>query len=157
VGPGIGNIEIGYYDSERDRNGDDPFVNNSELRLLVGYEQELAHELTGSVQYYLEHMQDYSAYRDSLPPGMEARDEDRQVLTLRLTKLLLSQDLTLSFFAFYSPTDEDVYLRPRASYELSDAWTAEIGGNIFAGEKDWTFFGQFEDNSNLYAALRYSF
>ncbi|WP_208596320.1 hypothetical protein [Desulfovermiculus halophilus] len=157
VGPGIGNIEIGYYDSEQDRDGDDPFVNNSEFRLLAGYEQELAHELTGSVQYYLEHMQDYSAYRNNLPSGMEARDEDRQVLTLRLTKLLMNQDLTLSFFAFYSPTDEDIYLRPRASYELSDAWTAEIGGNIFAGEKDWTFFGQFEDNSNLYASLRYSF
>jgi len=157
VGPGIGNIEIGYYDSRQDQSGNDPFVNNSELRLLAGYEQELAHELTGSVQYYLEHMLDYSSYRDVLPAGMEARDEDRQVLTLRLTKLLLNQDLSLSLFTFYSPTDQDIYIRPKASYELTDAWTVEAGGNIFQGDHDWTFFGQFEDNSNLYAAVRYSF
>ncbi|MFO7801804.1 MAG: hypothetical protein R6V55_05875 [Desulfovermiculus sp.] len=157
LGPGIGNIEIGYYDSREDRSGDDPFINNSEFRLLAGYEQELAHELTGSVQYYLEHMVDYSEYQNALPSGMKARDEDRQVLTLRLTKLLLNQDLTLSLFTFYSPTDQDIYIRPKTSYELTDAWTVEAGGNIFQGDHDWTFFGQFEDNSNLYAAVRYSF
>ncbi|MGM0540278.1 MAG: hypothetical protein ACQERT_13895 [Thermodesulfobacteriota bacterium] len=157
AGPGIGNIEVGYYDSRQDSDGDDPFINNSELRLLAGYEQELAHELTGSVQYYLEHMLDYGSYRDALPAGMEARDEDRQVITLRLTKLLLNQDLTLSLFTFYSPTDQDIYIRPNVSYEWTDSWTVEAGGNIFQGEQEWTFFGQFEDNSNLYAAVRYSF
>lgn len=96
LGPGIGNIEFGYYDSREDRQGDDPLVKNSELRLLIGYEQELAREFTGAVQYYLEHLQDYDAYRDQLPPGVEARDENRHLLTLRLTKLLLNQDLTLS-------------------------------------------------------------
>jgi hypothetical protein len=123
LGPGIGNIEVGYYDSKEDRSGDDPFVNNSELRLLAGYEQELAHELTGSVQYYLERMVNYSEYQNALPSGMKARDENRQVLTLRLTKLLLNQDLTLSLFTFYSPTDQDIYIRPKASYEFTDAWT----------------------------------
>ena len=157
LGSGIGNVEIGYYDSRQDPSGDDPYVANSEFRFLAGYEQELAHELTGSVQYYLEHMLDYHAYRDSLPGQMPARDQDRQVLTLRLTKLLFNQDLTLSFFAFYSPTDQDAYIRPRVSYEWSDSWTVEAGGNIFQGEKPWTFFGQFEDNSNLYLALRFSF
>jgi len=157
LGPGIGNIELGYYDSREDRSGDDPFVNNSELRVLVGYEQELATEFTGSVQYYLEHMLDYGDYRDNLPRGAEARDEDRHVLTLRLTKLLLNQDLTLSLFTFYSPTDQDAYLRPEASYELSNAWTVSTGGNIFAGEDRHTFFGQFEDNSNWYLSLRYAF
>ena len=157
IGPGIGNIEVGYYDSEEDRDGQDPFVKNSEARLLVGYEQELAHELTGSVQYYLEHMMDYDAYRRALPQGQPTRDEDRQVITLRLTKLLFNQDLTLSVFAFYSPTDEDGYVRPRATYELTDSWTAEAGANLFQGEKEHTFFGQFEDSSNVYLSLRYSF
>lgn len=157
VGPGIGNMEFGYYDSSEDRSGDDPFVNNSELRFLVGYEQELATEFTGSVQYYLEHMLDYEDYRDSLPPGTQARDEDRHLLTLRLTKLLLNQDLTLSLFTFYSPSDHDAYLRPAVSYELSDAWTVSTGGNLFAGQDAHTFFGQFEDNSNWYLSLRYAF
>ncbi|MCF8038506.1 MAG: hypothetical protein K9K79_04250 [Desulfohalobiaceae bacterium] len=157
IGPGIGNIEFGYYDSREDRAGDDPFVNNSEVRLLLGYEQELATEFTGSVQYYLEHLQDYDAYRSHLPPGAEARDENRHLLTLRLTKLLLNQDLTLSLFTFYSPSDQDAYLRPQVTYEYSDAWTVVTGGNLFFGEEEHTFFGQFENNSNWYLGLRYSF
>ena len=35
-------------------------------------------------------------------------------------------------------------------------WQAEIGGNIFTGKEE-SFFGQFEENSNVYAAIRYSF
>ncbi|MCF8105953.1 MAG: hypothetical protein K9K64_10745 [Desulfohalobiaceae bacterium] len=157
IGPGIGNIEFGFYDSREDRAGDDPFLNNSELHLLIGYEQELATEFTGSIQYYLERLQDYNEYREALPPGSEARDENRHLLTLRLTKLLLNQDLTLSLFTFYSPSDQDVYFRPKASYELSDAWTVVTGGNLFMGKEDQTFFGQFENNSNWYLGLRYSF
>ena len=33
----------------------------------------------------------------------------------------------------------------------------EIGGNIFFGDYSNTFFGQFQNNTNVYAALRYSF
>ncbi|MEA3364888.1 MAG: hypothetical protein U9Q79_04530, partial [Candidatus Hydrogenedentes bacterium] len=63
---GIGNIELAYYDSRQDAGGDNPFVNNSEFRLLLGCERELAKEFTGAVQYYLEHIMDYGAYRNSL-------------------------------------------------------------------------------------------
>lgn len=155
---GIGNIELAYYDSRQDRGGADPFVNNSEFRLLLGYERELAKELTGSVQYYLEHMIDYSAYRNSLISFiMDARDQDRHLFTVRLTKLLMRQDLTLSLFAFFSPSDVDAYFRPQISYKINDHWTVECGGNVFLGESQTTFFGQFEDNTNVYAAARYSF
>ena len=33
----------------------------------------------------------------------------------------------------------------------------EIGGNIFFGDYLNTFFGQFQNNTNMYAGLRYSF
>jgi len=157
LGPGVANIEIGYYDSRDDSSGDNPLVRNSELRLLLGYERELLPELTGSVQYYLERMIDHAAYRSALPPGSPVRDENRHVLTLRLTKLMMNQNLTLSLFNFYSPSDEDGYLRPRANYKITDAWQGEIGGNLFYGSQSTTFFGQFEDSTNLYAALRYNF
>jgi len=155
---GIGNVEMAYYDSRQDRGGGNPFVNNSEFRLLLGYERELAKELTGGVQYYLEHMMDYSSYRNSLVPFiMDARDQDRHLFTVRLTKLLMRQDLTLSLFAFFSPSDVDTYLRPLVSYKVNDHWTVECGGNVFFGENRATFFGQFEDNTNVYATARYSF
>ena len=157
VGKGIGNIEVGYYDSRQDRGGYNVFVNNSEFRLLVGYEQELAKELTGGFQYYLEHMMDYDDYRDSLLFFMDPRDEDRHLFTARLTKLLMNQDLTVSLFAFYSPSDGDMYLRPKATYKVNDTWTMEGGANVFWGIARHSFFGQFEDNTNVYASVRASF
>lgn len=157
LGSGIANAEIGYYDSRDDNGGANPFVRNSEWRFLTGYEQEIVPELTGAVQYYVEHMVDYSAYLSTLPTGAYAKDETRHVITMRLTKLMLNQNLTLSLFNFWSPSDEDGYLRPNVNYKLDDHWQVEAGGNVFYGRKDPTFFGQFRDNSNLYAAARYSF
>jgi len=157
LGGGIANVEAGYYDSLEDSGGGDPFVRNSEVRFLAGYEHELARDFTGAVQYYLEWMQDYSAYEASLPVGMPAKDEYRHLLTLRLTKLMLQQNLRLSLFTYYSPSDHDYYLRPKANYKVSDHWTVETGANIFGGRDDYTFWGQFEDNSNVYLAARYGF
>lgn len=156
-GPGIGNVEFGYYDSRQDRDGSDPYVANSESRLLLGYEQELIRNLTMAGQYYLEVIEDYRAYRAALAPGQAVRDEYRHLLTMRLTWLFFNQNLTVSMFAYASPSDDDYYLRPALACKLSDAWKVTVGGNIFGGEEPYTFFGQFEDNTNIYAGLRYSF
>jgi hypothetical protein len=156
LGPGVSHLELGYYDSRQDRDGDDPLVPNSELRFLVGYEQEVLRNVMLAGQYYLEALQDYDQYELTAPAG-QARDEYRHLLTLRLTWMLLNQNLTLSLFSYFSPSDEDLYLRPAVSYKLTDAWLVTAGGNIFAGEEAYTFFGQFENNTNMYAGLRYSF
>ena len=50
-----------------------------------------------------------------------------------------------------------VALRPHAKYKVNDHWTVEAGGNLFLGESNSTFFGQFEDNTNVYAGARWSF
>ena len=158
---GIFNIEAGYYDSGDDRDGDDPFINNSEVRLLLGFEREAAKDLTVGVQYYLEHMMDYNAYEQSLKdnamPTDTARDEDRHTVTLRITWMLMDQNLILSCFTRYSPSDEDVYVKPSATYKISDRWQASVGGNLFAGADEYSFLGQFEDNSNIHASLRCSY
>jgi hypothetical protein len=154
---GIGSAEVGYYYTREDASGKDPLMRNSEVRFLAGFEKELARNLTGGIQYYLEYMQDYDEYENSLPVGMEKTDEFRHVLTLRLTQMLMNQNLKLSFFTFYSPSDADGYARPKIHYKISDYWSAEIGGNIFFGEEDYTFFGQFKDNTNAYAAVRLNF
>jgi len=154
---GISNMEVGYYDSREDRDGNDPFIRNSEIRALAGFEKELARDFTGGCQYYVEYMQDYDNYKASQPPGAKLKDEVRHVVTLRLTKLLMNQNLKLSLFGYFSPSDKDGYLRPKVHYKITDQWAAEIGGNLFHGDEDYTFFGQFEDNTNVFAAIRWSF
>jgi hypothetical protein len=154
---GIGNLEIGYYDSNDDRDGVDPLVRNSEIRTLAGFERELAPDFIGGFQYYLEWMQEYEAYKSTLPAGTTAKDEFRHVLTLRLTKLLMNQNLRLSLFTYYSPSDKDGYIRPKVHYKITDQWAIETGANIFVGKDDYTFFGQFQNNTNAYAGVRWSF
>ncbi len=160
AGRGIANVEAAYYDSRDDRDGTDPWTPNSQVRLLAGYEMdlpEIARDLTVGAQYYVELMMDHGAYRRSLPAGARAADGDRHVVTGRITKLLYNQTLAVSLFAYYSPSDHDAYLRPAVAYEIDDHWSVEVGGNVFLGEDDHTFFGQLQDNSNVYAALRWAF
>jgi len=57
----------------------------------------------------------------------------------------------------YSPSDEDVYLRPIVNYKASDQLMYEVGSNVFLGDERHTFFNQFHYNTNLYLAVRYSF
>lgn len=154
---GIGSLEMGFYDSRDDRDGNDRNVRNSETRFLVGYEQELAKNLTGGVQYYLEYMSDHDEYEESLPSGFPGRDEVRHVLTLRLTRLLMNQNLELSFFGYYSPSDEDAYVRPSVHYKVDDHWSVSTGAGVFFGRQDHTFYAQFENNSNIWAAVRYAY
>jgi len=157
LGKGIGNIEVGYYDSRDDNKGNNQFINNSEFRVLAGYEQELARNLTLGAQYYLEHMFDHRSYLRTLTSGFPARDKNRHLLTTRLTLLTNSQNVSWSVFSYYSPSDEDFYLRPKVNYRIDDHWITELGGNIFGGKRTHTFFGQFRDNSNIYLSIRYGF
>jgi len=48
-------------------------------------------------------------------------------------------------------------LRPVIKYKVTDAWLVTAGSNVFIGEDDHTFFGQFEKNNNVYGGVRYSF
>jgi hypothetical protein len=69
----------------------------------------------------------------------------------------MRQDLRLGLFVYYSPSDEDGYIRLNARYRLDDAWVVDAGANGFFGNQEQTFFGQLENNSNLYLGVRYNF
>jgi hypothetical protein len=156
AGKGIGSLEFGYYESDDDQSGKNGNINNSELRFLAGYSQEIGKDFTAGLQYYVEHMMDYSQHKNSSPSGL-TRDRDRHLITVRLTKLLLNQNLRCSLFTYFSPSDKDVYIRPNINYKVNDNLAAEAGANIFFGDYPSTFFGQFQNNTNIYTALRYSF
>jgi hypothetical protein len=127
------------------------------MRYQLGYKQEIARDFTAGVQYYVEQLLDYGEYLRSLGVGNAGKDEFRHLVTLRLTRLLMNQNLTCSLFTYYSPTDEDAYFRPNIGLKLNDRTAVEVGGNVFIGDEDHTFFGQFEDNTNAYVSVRYSF
>lgn len=154
---GIFSVEYGYYDSREDRAGVNPMIPNSQHRFMAGYERQGWTDFTVGVQYYSEYMSNFDLYLNSLPQGAPEFKELRQVVTTRMTQMLHYQTINLSFFAFYSPDDEDWHLRPNVSYKYSDEVSFTFGGNFFGGKKVYTLFGQFENNNNLYARFRYYF
>jgi len=156
IGPGIGNIELAYYRSADDPNGNDPAVRNSEMRYLLGYAQEIGRDFSSSLQYYIEQVLDYNRYKESLVSS-HPKDRYRHVITLQLTKLLMNQNLELSLSAYLSPSDRDAYLRPFMHYKYTDRLALIAGSNIFIGDSRKTFFAQFNNNTNIYLAVRYSF
>ncbi|MBK1733864.1 hypothetical protein CKO15_00930 [Halorhodospira abdelmalekii] len=166
LGPGIVNAEIGYYHSVDYDSSAPQRAPNSEARLLLGYTWEAITHLDVGLQYYVEWLQEYDELKaawqgdENLDNAQEddyRPDEFRHLLTARLTYSMWRDNLTASLFTFYSPSDNDYYLRPSLRYRASDALTYSLGGNFFGGDHAHTFFGQFTEDSNLYARLRYRF
>ena len=153
---GIGNIEGAFYDSYDDREGANPFIPNSEVRGLAGYERELFANFNLGLQYYFELVMDYDSLVATWPDPRTAQEEIRHLLTARLTQRLRQDTWTVSLFTYWSPNEEDGYVRPVVTHKWSDAVAVTAGGNFMWGD-DGTFFGQLKNNNNLYLRLRYSF
>jgi hypothetical protein len=156
LGKGILSLDASYYQSAQDKEGDKFWIRNSEIRFILGYEFELATDLNVSFQWYQEQHQQQSQNLSSLAPGMEAAPREYNLLTMRLNQFLLSQKMTLSMFLYYSPTQKDSYLRLNMFHKFDDHWMINIGTNHFSGAQD-ARFGQLEENSNAFAAVRWSF
>ncbi|MEE4172679.1 MAG: hypothetical protein V2I57_00325 [Xanthomonadales bacterium] len=157
LGPGLFNAEFARYYSVNDRSGTNPLIPNDQERYLLGYEWEAVTNLTVGFQAYLERTLDHDELLANSPwPEFEV-EENRWWLTNRLTWRTRQDRVIWSLFTFYSPTDDDAYLRPQVSWRVSDTWSLSAGGNLFAGDEDFTFFNQFQDNSNVYARLRFSY
>lgn len=153
---GVMSFEAGFYDSEQDRQGRNPGIENSQIRYLFGYQGEPRPDLTVGTQYYGEAMLLHNRYRGALPPGVPPRAEIRHVLTVRVTQLLYHQTLRLGLFALWSPNEGDLFLNPEVKYNITDNLWVAVGGNVFDGRAH-TEFGQFGGNDNVYTILRYSF
>ncbi|MEW5925167.1 MAG: hypothetical protein AB1746_14380, partial [Candidatus Zixiibacteriota bacterium] len=124
---------------------------------MVGFERQLTSTLTANLQYQNKVMLDYDTYTGSLPPQSIEMDEFYHLLTTRLTKTLFMENLNISGFAFYSPSDEDFYGRFSVSYKYTDALILTLGGNIFDGNYEYTDFGAFQKNDNIYAKITYGY
>lgn len=154
---GILSLEAGYYDSREDRSGTDPVIPNSQTRFLIGYQRQLWEECTLGLQYYFEYMHDYSAYKRNLPPGFPRESRLRDLVSVRLTQLLMHQTLTLSWFSFWGPSDGDYLLNPEMKYNFTDHIWGAVGGMVFGGRKQWSQFGQLDRNDKVYLQIRYEF
>ena len=151
VGKGIFNMEAAFYNSGTYQDNQQGIVPENQVRFLMGYLQEVAKNLTASLQYYLEHN---SHYRSA---SLTANSQNRHLVTARFTYTSFQQKLNSSLFIFYSPTDNDGYFRPSISYRVNDTFQYSFGGNVFWGRNNHTFFGQHQENTNLWLRMRINY
>ena len=154
---GVLSLEAGYYDSRQNESGTNPFLPNSQIRFLAGYQRQPWTDFTAGIQYYVEYMQNYSEYLANLPPGFPIVPKWNDLFSLRLTQMLRHQTLKLSWFMFYSPAVGDFLLNPEIKYNFTDSIWAAIGSNIFGGGNKASQFGQLARDNNTYIQVRYEF
>ena len=154
---GIAKVEAGFYNSREDSSGADRLIENSAFKVMAGYDKDLGNDLGVGFQYLYEQTLDYDNYQNALLANDFIWDEFRHLITLRVTKQFLNQTRRLSLFTFLSPSDEDIYIRPVFSNDLTDSLKVIIGANLIWGDDEHTQFGQMKRNSNIYVRARYSF
>ncbi len=156
---GIINLEYASYNSLESQQGRQILVSPSQSKFLIGYEKELSKNINLSAQYYLEHRRHYEQYTSQFSEATTETlaKEYRHLLTLRLRYSALQQTLTYSLFSFYSPSDDDFYIKPSLDYRYNDEVSFALGTNIFGGKKQHSFFGQHKDNSNIWLRAKYQF
>lgn len=154
---GVAGLEMGYYHSSDDPNGIDPFITNSHTRGLVGYQRQLWADCTLWLQYYGEYMQQYDEYKDNLLPGFTRQERFKQTATVRLVHFFNYQTWQVSLLGLYGISEKDYFIIPEIKHQVNDKFGVTLGLNLFGGIKDTTFFGQFEENDNLYLTMRSTF
>ncbi|MCW9000395.1 MAG: hypothetical protein OQK04_16925, partial [Kangiellaceae bacterium] len=154
---GLLNLEYSHYESNEDSDGSDPLIQNSQFRFLLGFETEIAANTSLASQAYLEKTLDYGALLINALEEQVIPEEHRTMFTVRLTNLSIQQKLVTSLMLFYSPSDEDHFLRGSLSYKYDDNWLFVGGLNFLEGKREQTFLGQMKENSNWYFRVEYSF
>ncbi len=153
---GIGWLEGGYYDSREDQRGTNPYIPNSAATALVGFERQIATDLTANIQYQTEVMMSYDNFLASMG-GQTEVDEVYHLLTSRITRMFRMETVILSLFGFYSPNQEDFYGRFSVEYKYTDNLSLMAGANVFAGNYQYTDFGTFRKNDNVYLKVTYGY
>ena len=117
---------------------------------MLGFEKEWLPKLTLGLQLYAE--------QHAREPGNASplNGEERQLVSLRISRQALRDRLNLSAIAFHSPNQHDRWLRVTLSHRLSDQWLLGASANVFGGRID-RFFGQLEDDSNAGVWVRRQF
>lgn len=75
--------------------------------------------------------------------------------TLNIAKDLFHQTLTLSNMVYWSMDDGEIFDRLKAEYALTDAFHLLAGADIFSGDDGQ--YGRYQDNSQMWAKIKYSF
>jgi hypothetical protein len=78
-------------------------------------------------------------------------------ISFRPALKIMYETLTLEILSYYNFSTEEIYIKPKATYAITDALTCIVGGEIYGGP-DHTLFGMVNETlSSLFVELKASF
>ncbi|MDR2820343.1 MAG: hypothetical protein LBB60_07430 [Desulfovibrio sp.] len=82
-------------------------------------------------------------------------EENDSLATVNISKKLFNQMLTVSNMLYYDLNDGEFFNRGKVEYEIANGFFASAGVDIFSGKNGQ--FGMYENNSQIWFKLKYSF
>ncbi len=157
IGWGILTGEIGHYNSHEDKDGNNPLIENSTLKYLLGYKMDLSANWSTGVQWYQEKMLDYDSYK-AANSSIYRKDELQNTFTLRLTHKAQQETLISNLFAYYRPQDKDSFIKLDITKKINDDFAVTGGANIFTGKDNYENreFGMLRNDDNVFIRFRFS-
>jgi hypothetical protein len=165
--------EIAYRKPQGDY-GTDVYIPNPDIYYVIGIDKELFMNFSILLQYIGRYVLDYTA----LEEPDESNDPSRYLiyelalknrlissqqyeishsLFCRLGWRLLHETLVVELVGMTSITSEEFLIRPKIVYDIADAFSFTLGGELYIGPRD-TLFGIIDSYmSSVFTELRISF
>ncbi len=137
----------GKYFQTADPAATDALSQNNYLHYVFGVDYTKG-DLTLSSQFIQKIIFDYNDFIDE--------DQYGNTMTFLARYEALRQTLHLEFFSYVGLNYGDALIRPKVTYDFSDAFSILLGSNIFVGDSRG-MFGRYGDNSMLYFKVKYNF
>ena len=146
------------------------YIPNPDLQYVLGIDREFGN-LNIILQYVGRFVVDFEKlnepqnpeeipqYEISLKNRMfsSQTNEISHAVSFRVFRSLLHETLSLETFGLYNFTTEELFFKPKLSYDLADALTITIGGEHYMGHAGTLFDSIDETLSSVYIELKTSF
>lgn len=143
--------EAAYYNGKYFQTTDpmamDALIQKDYLHYVFGLDFSIGN-VKMSAQFIQQYILDYN--------DMMYQDEAVNTATFLARYDMLRETLHLEMFSYIGLTNNDALIRPKVTYDFDDSFSILLGGNIFVGDEQGQF-GQYGDNSMVYAKIKYNF
>jgi len=143
--------EAAYYNGKYFQTADpaatDALIQKNYLHYVAGIDFNIG-SVKLSTQFIQQYILDYNDFID--------QKEVLNTATFLAHYDMLRETLHLDLFSYIGLTNGDALIRPKVTYDFDDSFSILVGGNIFVGDEEGQF-GQYSDNSMVYAKIKYNF
>jgi hypothetical protein len=157
----------GAWARAADEGGDDPFLKNDFLFLVLGADRTLPRDVYVNVQALYRHVYDFAdparvpdplVRAVALEQGAVANqlDANQHGVSLKVSRSFRNETVEAELTGVRLFPRDDSYLRPKLTWDVTDELELTVGGEVFSGGEA-SFFGRLRKNRAAFVELARSF